>query len=244
MAKRTNRAAWGLAVVLAMGVLAGAGSLVAHSAQLSSSDRAALASLRRAVADVESWEAPTAKDLARFEQLAPRSRVPTWRRLQRRLPSSRPGSADLAFVLAYYGIDYQQNLQRLLLPYRRWRKGSSSEREQNMLEALPTDLLILYLKHHDVRSLGALLDLQLDGAPAEVHSSVLAALWDPVRMLRLSDGSPVRIANIGGMLLYVSDLDRKAAAKEVRPFIHHRDPRVARAARKVLQWVMKPPAAE
>ena len=149
----------------------------------------------------------------------------------------------MAFVLAYYGIDYQQNLQRLLLPYQRWRKGASSERENNMLEALPTDLLILHLKHGDARSLAALLDLQLDGAPAETHASVLAEL-DPVRMLRLADGSPVRIANIGGMLLYVSDLDQQAAAKEVRPFIHHRDPCVARAARKVLEWVRKPPTAE
>jgi hypothetical protein len=243
MPKRTNRMAWGLGVVQAMGVLAR--TVVADPAQLWSSDRTALASLRRAVADVERRETPTAKNLARFEQLAPRSRVPTWRRLQRRLLSSRPGSADLAFVLGYYGIDYQQNLQRLLLPYQRWRKGSSSERDSNMLEALPTDLRILYLKRHDVRSLGALLDLQLDGAPAEVLSSILADLWsqNPITMLRLSDGYPVRIANLAGMLEYVNDLDRKAA-KEVRPFIHHRDPRVARAARKVLQWLRKPPRAE
>jgi hypothetical protein len=202
---------------------------------LSSSDRAALAALRRAVASVESHECPRQDDLKRFERLAPRSHIPTWRRLQQRIPSTRSGSADLAFGLAYHGVDYDRNLQRLLLPYRRWHRDSGSEDDAKVVEDLPIDLAILYRKHHDPQSLGELLALQLDGGLAESQASILADLWSehPAMLLRLAVDSAVRLNNIVGMLYYANE-DLRGAAKEVRPFTHHPDPCVARAARRVL----------
>ena len=100
-------------------------AMVALSAQLSSSDRAVLRHLRSVVPRLENQEI----SLGRFERLVPRTEVVTWQRLQHRLSPSQSGAADLAFVLAYYGVDYQRNLRRLLAYYERSQRASGSAGE-------------------------------------------------------------------------------------------------------------------
>jgi hypothetical protein len=54
-------------------------------------------------------------------------------------------------------------------------------------------------------------------------------------MLRLADGSSLRVSNIEDMLEYENDLNFKAAAKQVQPFASHPDPLVAKAARSAAE---------
>lgn len=209
-------------------------------APLSPTDRAEQAAIRRAVGQLENGKIRQ----SRFEQLLPRSHIPTWQRIQRQIPSTRSGSADLAFVLAYYGVEYRHNLDRLLLPYRRWRQAlaspaaSGGSHDAAVVESLPDDLRLLYLKHHDIHSLGALLGMQLDGAYSENQMGVLQQLWNShaVEMLRAAAGSPVRLGNIAEMLAGENEkpADERAVLAELRPFTRHHDQRVAQAAERVV----------
>ena len=168
--------------------------LLGQPAQLSPADQAARVSLRRAVARLESG----AISPQQFERLAPRRNVPTWQWLQQRIHYPQSGALDLAFVLAYYGVDYRRNLRRLMLPDQRWQRGKAS-----MPESLSDDLMILHDKHHDTASLGALLDLVLDGGPAEGQEDIIAKLWQrqPATLLRLAAGSKTRLGNLEDMVL-------------------------------------------
>src|SRR5438132_9671325 len=96
--------------------------LLSPPARLSPADRAAQATLRRAVARLENGTISRQQ----FERLAPRKSVPTWQRLQRRIRYPQFGALDLAFALAYYGVDYRRNLQRLLVPDQLWQRGKAS----------------------------------------------------------------------------------------------------------------------
>jgi hypothetical protein len=198
-------------------------------ARLSPADQAVRTRLRRAVDGLEK----VAISRQQFERLAPRSKVPTWQRLQRRLHYPRLGALDLAFVLAYYWVDYRQNLQRLLLPDRRWVRGKAA-----MPESLTGDLVILHRKHHDDASLGALLDVRLDGGPGEEHEYALYQLWKrkPATLLRLAAGSKRRLGTLEGMVLMEGDavMERNPILMELRKFTRHQDRRVAGAARRLL----------
>jgi hypothetical protein len=219
--------------------------MVSLPPRLSPADQAARTALRRAVTRLEKNEISQEQ----FEELQPRSRIATWLRLQRRIPSPRSGSADLAFVLAYYGVEYPRNLQRLLLPYRRWRRAASagapmpSVHEAAVLENLAEDLIILYRKRHDARSLGSLLDLPFRGAPDEAALNSRKALYfqqlwsgHEETVLRVASRSPVRLGNVAKMLAEENEHagDRKAVLDDVRRFTHDPDRRVAQAAGKVI----------
>ncbi len=213
--------------------------MLSASAAPDRSDQRVRAALRQAVARLEQGES----NPKQFERRLPRSNVPTWQRLQKQTPGSRSGSADLAFILAYYGVDYHQNLRRLLLPYHRWRRtlarpsASASTHDEAVVESLPSDLEILYRKHRDPESLGLLLDMQSDGAVAEEQVGALQELWQghAVTMLRAAAGSPVRLGNLADMLGSEAEsaADRKASVAEVRKFTHHPDARVRQAAAKL-----------
>lgn len=198
-------------------------------ARLSPADQQAQAALRRAVERLEQGDI-TRKE---FERLAPRRNVSTWRRLQRRIRYPQFGALDLAFVLAYYDVDYPRNLQRLLLPDRVWPRGNVP-----MPEMLTTDLMILHDKHHDTASIGALLDLALDGGPAEEQEAAIYEIWKqaPTTLLRLAAGSDQRLGSLDDMVLMEGDdlKTRKQLFAELRQYGRHPDPRVARAAHRLL----------
>jgi hypothetical protein len=228
----------GKAAPLLLLTIVAASQVVAYS----QTDRAALASLRQAVAGLENGVIGPRQ----FERQAPRSNIPTWQRLQRRIPSTQSGSADLALALAYYGVEYRQNLGRLLAPYRRWtqthqkQQGPISRHDASVVQSLPTDLGILYRKHRDAQSLGLLLDLRLDAdEQAEgQRQEVLRHLWpeNEVAILRAASGSRERLQSVAEMLdaNYASTAGARATHAELQRLTHHPDRRVAKAATELL----------
>jgi hypothetical protein len=214
----------------------------------SEQDQAARAALRRAVTLLENDQISREQ----FEELVPRADIPRWQRLQRQIPVPRPGSADLAFVLAYYGVEYAQNLDRLQQPYRRWRRLCTrlrcrvSAHDQGVIETLPGDLEILYGKHRDAVSLGALLDLQLDlasteagtdGSAAGAQMAALHRVWinHAPAMLWAASAAPGRLQNLAWSLALANDntYDREEALRQLDDLCQHADLRVAQAAGKV-----------
>jgi hypothetical protein len=237
-----NRITWMICALLAAVVLGGIGArlVIASSAtpRLSPADQAARHTLRRAVSALETDKI----SFQQFERLVPQSNVPAWRRLQRQIPATQSGSADLAFVLAYYGVDCEQNLQRLLLPYWRWRRRVSSSHDRLVLDGLPHDLALLYQRHRDARSLDALVDMDLDGDYAEAQHGAFDDVWTrlPAITLRLASGSSKRLERIE-WLFYLSTMDALESEETVlaplRRFSHHSDPSVRRAAAKILSFL-------
>jgi hypothetical protein len=203
--------------------------LLSQPMPLSTADRAAQGALRRAVSQREN----EAISRRQFERLAPRRNIPTWQRLQRRIRYPQRGALDLAFVLAYYGVDYRQNLQQLMRPARLWLKDKAP-----MPEYLAQDLAILHEKHRDTASLAALLDLVLDGHPGEEQEAIVYDLWqrEARTMLRLAAGSKTRLRTLEDMVLMEGDdLEaRKELFAELRRLGRHHDRRVAAAAQSLL----------
>lgn len=181
--------------------------------------------------------------------------------------SVRPNSqayAELAFVQAYWGVDYDANLQRLLRPYRLWTRDTARwSREYPSLNALDSSLTelygifhalnYLYLKHHDLKSLGLWLDLRLDGAPSEGNADELGALWQrhSSDMLRAAAFSPRRLENLADALEFSwmttgePAQDRRLRREFIRsllPLTRSADPRVVRTASRLRTLLRKPRA--
>lgn len=191
----------------------------------------------------------------KVERQLPPSQIPIWQRLQKQVPANSKHYAELSFMLAYYGVDYKANLRRIIRPY----QLSKQSYERVKKEYPDTEfwdipwtgwgqtwwpLNLLYLKHHDLTSLGFWLDQKLDGAPAEWNDDELGGLWDRHRteMLRASSGSDIRLNNLAGSLTYAYvggghlATDKKEERKllaELSRLGHADDPRVASAARHI-----------
>lgn len=212
------------------------------------SDTATLAHVRAAVKSLNDRKAA----FVRFEQTLKPSDAATWQRLLGKVRANSKDYAALSFALAYYGIDYDRNLARLLRPYRIYSRDSARWAKEYPMRETSTlvdldfawfSMNLLYLKHHDLKSLGAWLDLRLDGAYAEGSLQALAELWQrhETDMLRAANSSD-RIAHLAIVLVgdpqngdatgnrnplrtLLADLQRRA---------HGRDPRVALSARRLI----------
>ena len=59
-------------------------------------------------------------------------------------------------------------------------------------------MMILHHKHHDTASLGALLDLALDGGPADEREYAVCQFWQrqPATLLRVAAGSERRLGSL------------------------------------------------
>ena len=202
-------------------------------------DRAALSSLRSAVSGLEHGSLGEAA----FQHLAPPANIYTWKRLQHQIRYPKAGSLDLAFALAYYHVDYHHNIQRLLLPVRS--PDGRPRAKLSALETLPQDLMILHERHHDVETLGALLDPRFHalfkshrGDP-DPQCESLNNLWetDPVPLLLAASGSQERMRTLAEAVDYdYGDKDPAhcADAATLRRLGRHPDRRVARAAGQLL----------
>ncbi len=214
---------------------------------LSTADRAFLAHIDRAVGKMSDKKAA----FVAFEKRISRSDAMRCKEL---LPAIAPNSnefANTAFVQAYYGVDYEANLKRLLRPYRyyigpeaRWRKEYPNEDGggENLkdMDGLYQGLNWLYLTHHDLTSLGYWEDLRLDGGPAEGNDDELYQLWQrhAPDMLKAALGHPQRIGNLLEAFLFnYADESNGHAAREVRlmllPYFHAKDIHVRTAAREM-----------
>ena len=214
-----------------------------------SGDTAILTRLNKALdapSDKKAW-------FVRFEQQCPPANIPVWQCLQRKSAPNSKQYGELSFALAYYRKDYNANLRRLTRPSRlhaRDYAAYNKEYHHSDWEAdwtgwgktwLPLNLL--YLKHHDLTSLGMWLEQGYDGAPAEWNDAELGELWKrhKVDMLKAADASSARVTNLTEALVY-GDYDSRSVRKllrEMRGFSHSQDRRVREAAAQVAGQVQR-----
>lgn len=221
---------------------------------LTRADKARLVRLRRAVRQLEKQLAGHNDRAAfhHFERLAPRSEAPAWERLVHQVPVNSEDYPALSFALAYYRVDYNRNLQRLLRPNRLW-LHNTKQWAKEYPEAGPSDLLtdlafvpfsleMLYRKHHDLATLRVWLGLPVDGYVAEGSADSLGKLWKghKSQMLRAAYGSQKRMNNLADALIY-NFLPDEDSAKEwhalrttLRRYGHSQDHAVALAARQLI----------
>lgn len=239
-------------------------ALIAVSGSLSSGDKALLSRLHLAVGQLSDKRVA----MRRFEQRAPRADIPHFRRLQLHVRPNSAAYAETSFVLAYHGVEYEANIRRLLRPYRLWRSSPgrwareyTSEKEEQgegyldqltSLEGIPFALNLLYLKHHDLTSLGTWLDLRLDGAYAEGSHQELGELWKRHRvdMLKAAARSRARQGNLAAALSHTycntgaaaqDRLLKKKLLASVKPLTRAADPVVREAASGVYELVRREP---
>jgi hypothetical protein len=181
------------------------------------------------------------------------------RQLQNRVPANSEAYVELGFVQAYYGLDYAVNLRRALRPYWLWhtdvqRMSREYHYDANApwtdLDSVPLILNLLYLRHHDVQSLGTWLDVRLDGEPAEVNADTLAELWKRHQhaMLLACDGHPHRLDNLAELLEFSAITDdgnrarynrsKKQFLSTLQPLLGSSDPRIARTARELKKRIV------
>jgi hypothetical protein len=203
------------------------------------SDQTALSRLRSAVDALEHGS----QGAAAFRRLAPPTQIATWKRLQRQVRYPRAGSLDLAFALAYYQVEFRQNVQRLLIPV--WMKERGRPVKPSSLTNLPGDLELLYAQRPDPLILRILLDPRLQsicdagGSDPGPDIEALNNLWsaDPVALLRAASGSPLRIKTLAKAINEEygdKDPAHRGDAAALRKLTRHSDTAVARVARQLL----------
>lgn len=190
----------------------------------------------------------------RFEQQCPPSDIGAWRRLQRNVAPNSKQYGELSFALAYYGKDYKANLLGVTRPYRFYNIGFDKYKQEyfgkkdydynwdkNWTGYGSTwfALNLLYLKHHDLTSLGFWLDQTLDGGPGEFNTDDLGSLWQrhKIDMLRAANGSPLRMHNLTDALLldYYDPHGIRKLLRVTRALAHSQDLRVASAAQQLAE---------
>lgn len=185
---------------------------------------------------------------AKVERELPPSQIPVWQRLQQQTPANSKHYAELSFILAYYGVDYEANLKRVTRPYQFYSRGYNYfkreyrgdwETEWTGYGETWFALNLLYLKQHDVQPLRLWLEQRLDGCPAEGSDDELGELWKRHQsdMLRAAYGSEVRLNNLAEALafnyVYESRTAERLLLAQLSCWEHAANPQVAAVARQV-----------
>jgi hypothetical protein len=141
-----------------------------------------------------------------FECLLADVDIAVWQHLQATVRPHTLAYADLCCLLAYYGIDYLENLCRLFQSFRlvlwepeRYLWLYAEKTQCADLGYLPEHLLLLYTKYHDPGLLGILLELHLqDGEDKERYLDMIAVLWDenPAAILYSTSQDQQRLCNV------------------------------------------------
>jgi hypothetical protein len=236
-------------------------ALLAHTtfAPVADADQSLISRLHKMLdqrSDKKAW-------FIKFERELPKSSIPIWKRLQKQSPPKSRTYAETSFAFAYYGVDYDANLRRMLRPYTMWHKSNNSQVQEYFRQYPKNDsnyndlnhwgniseaLNLLYLKHHDLKSLGAWLDLKLDAHPGEESADELASLWKrhKVDMLHAAYGHPKRIDNLAEALWFeVASGDKQEKAlvrdqvREVMRITRLPDRRAAITAKQVAQSIQQ-----
>ncbi len=147
-------------------------------------DRALLSRLDHAIRQCAAYEL----SLMQLERRLDSVDVAQWQRLQRQSTVSVCAYAQLCCILAYYGVDYAENVATLLQPYHvyagqpRIYQDTYGADAIDLLRRLPGCLCLVYRKHRDPDLLGVLLELRLEIPTAyEAYLDALAGLWDEDR---------------------------------------------------------------
>ena len=109
---------------------------------------------------------------AAFRKAGLRRVLPRLVQMQRRTPKNYELSFDLAFTLAYLGVDYRQNVRRLIALDELWDRGDPRWRQyvsdgSDKRDDIPGLVDALYRHNHDLALLRILFSWRLDGGPAE-----------------------------------------------------------------------------
>jgi hypothetical protein len=114
---------------------------------------------------------------------------------------------DLAVCLAVSGVQLRENVAILSSFARKWREGEptgdgSSAKLEPLMEDLPTDLVFIWRANHQMVAIDVLVDLQLDGASAEIQADEVGSLWDdePHTLLLAASTSRLRAGRVGRIL--------------------------------------------
>ena len=220
----------------------------APNAPLTASEKAFLTRIDKAVSRMSDQKTA----FIQFEKSVTKADAIRCNQMQSRVAPNTNYYADCAFAQAWRGIDYDLNIHRLLRPYRFMKKSEAAQEKDypfsSQLGPLidPDNFYValnwLYLKHHDLKSLGAWEDLTLDGAPGEGNDDELSALWDnhAEDMLRAAFNHPLRIKHLAGILVWgYEEADDKDHAKQeiadAKRYTRSKDKRVASAAQALVK---------
>jgi hypothetical protein len=108
-----------------------------------------------------------------FRRADPSALLPRLTRFQRQTPGTSQRYRQISFVLAYLGVDYRCNVQRLIHPVELWNHGRYSELaiyerdNSDPLSEIVAYLVRLYRRHRDPQLLRILFAWRLDGHWAE-----------------------------------------------------------------------------
>ena len=178
-----------------------------------------------------------------FEQMFPKSSLPTWQKIQRKAPKYSKARMDSSYLLAYYGVGYEQNVDRMMEIYKLYTKRHFNAEIEEMLDFLTGELDDLYSKQHVRSTLGTLLNLGIDGAGGDGLTELIAVRYRQNRraVLQAANGSAGAIANILFVLntSLATSTESKISAdikalKDLETDSHCKDPAVARSARLLL----------
>jgi hypothetical protein len=171
--------------------------------------------------------------------------LPLLQRLQRKTPKDQELYIDLAFALAYFGVDYQLNVRRLAALDELWNRGDPSWQQyvsdgNDMRDSIPDLMSTLYEHNHDPGLLRTLFSWGLDGGPAEVldvgRVQLLTAF--PLQVLRVTRHSADREE---GAIRSLSDevgadeAEYRRATRSVRRASRRADPVLRRYIHRFLQ---------
>lgn len=167
---------------------------------------------------------------ATLQKRCPPSLVPTWQRLQKHTNPHKQTGAALSFLLAYYNVDFNKNLSRILLPYQDWKKGNTSGWYDGgyNVDNLPSLLERLCDKHHKSSLLVTLLDLKTDGAFSESQSISLYNIWssEPRKLLRLCSTHSERRDNLLRAIWMESGGYSSRIRRVLKPYLQDSDPKI------------------
>lgn len=206
--------------------------------------QALLSSLRAAFAASPSPSGPMPETLA----LTPEVQQ-TWQHLQKIVPSESREAADIACLLAYYGIDYNRNVRRLLRPYTLQRSERIGHKEPTREYAdeqegncLPGHLARIYDRWRDPTVLRWLLGSHLPDMEgrAEEHQALID-LWDDhwIALLQAASQSAGRRSRLASALLYACHMAEepliwRAYARHLQRALYSRDLPLRKTALKLL----------
>jgi hypothetical protein len=163
-----------------------------------------------------------------------------WRRLQDSVPAESIAAMDIACLLAYLGVDYTGNSNRVLSACRPSVDIRQGAGHANCVFA-SGHLARLYDRWHDSTILAALLDAELD---RRARSEALLALWDAhwPALLRAASQSELRCRRIAQALRCVGaqfpgHAIVRAYMKNVRCSARSHDPVLRAASLKILRLV-------
>lgn len=225
----------------------------------SAADQAALEKLDGMVLRVANRDSAEPVSPAVFEHAFPRTQMARWKRLQRHYSPSTEYGLDIAFLLAYYRVDYSQNIGRLLWPYKMWLYAREwpEQRYEKLIKKLDVDentgwavlsdkaagcLTTLYDSRRDIHALQLACRMWLTGGPKEGQDGIIADVWlhHPKDLMRAAAGEINSQRNIAEVLVASDGMEpelpppAKILAR-LHKLEHSHDLRVAAGARGVLK---------